>query len=486
VAGLSTFVTEQIAPGVRCTDCHAAPPGRGTDNTVTPAASLHQSQDFKVPHLRNMYQKTWFDDTPGAQSIDGFGFVHDGSLPSVFRLLSRDVFTHIRDDSVRKTNLNAFVMAFDTGTAPAVGFTRTLSESSLTDPGASNDWDLLQSQAQLGNIDLIAKGTVDGRQRGLVYEPVADTYRSDRTGVGPLTQQQLREKIAAGDILSLMGVPRGSGARMGIDRDLDGILDGDGQPLPVPSDKPALGNISTRARVNTGDHALVVGFIIEGSGGKRVIVRGVGPSLAVADALTDPVLELHYPDGSVVTNDNWRDSQEQEVIATGIPPSNEFDSAIVITLAPGAYTAVLRGNGGAAGAGLVEAYDLDQNGLANLVNISARGLVETGDNVVIAGLIVSGASSAKVLIRALGPSLNLHGALPDPVLELHDENGSVTVNDDWRMDEEAEVTATGIPPLDDRESAMVVHLQAGAYTAIVRGQQDSSGIAVIEAYHLPE
>ena len=226
-AGRNTFLNEQYTQGLNCNSCHAINPGPGTDRTLTPAQALNESQSFKVPHLRNMYQKISFDNSLGAASLDGFGFTHDGVDPSIFVFLGRSAFPLIRNDTTRKTNLNAFLMCLDTGIAPAVGYTRTATPGNVTNPTLLADWNLLQNQASLGNIELIGKGTIDGNLHGLFYQPATNNYRTDKTGLGPFTQAQLQAKIGAGDILNITGVPPGSGLRMGIDRDLDGVLDDD-------------------------------------------------------------------------------------------------------------------------------------------------------------------------------------------------------------------------------------------------------------------
>jgi CSLREA domain-containing protein len=249
-------------------------------------------------------------------------------------------------------------------------------------------------------------------------------------------------------------------------------------------------NISTRLLVETGDNVLIGGFIITGTQPKKVIVRAIGPSLPLGGVLADPVLELHGPGAFVtITNDNWRSNQEAEIIATGIPPTNDLESAIVATLPANnsAYTAIVRGVNDGTGIGLVEAYDLDRTVDSKLANISTRGLVQTGDNVLIAGTIVFGQASQNVIVRAIGPSLNLPGRLADPTLELRDGNGGlVRSNDNWRSDQEAEIIATGIPPTNDLESAIVATLPANgaSYTAIVRGVNNTTGIAVVEVYAL--
>jgi hypothetical protein len=258
----------------------------------------------------------------------------------------------------------------------------------------------------------------------------------------------------------------------------------------TPATPSTLGNISTRLQVQGGDNVLIGGFIITGTQPKKVIVRALGPSLPLAGALADPVLELHGPGAfATITNDNWRSDQEAEIIATGIPPSNDLESAIVATLPANgaAYTAIVRGVNNGTGIGLVEAYDLDRTVDSKLANVSTRGLVQTGDNVLIAGTIVLGQASQRVIVRALGPSLNVPGKLADPTLELRDGNGALLrSNDNWRSDQEAEIIATGIPPSNDLESAIVATLPANgaSYTAIVRGVNGTTGVAVVEVYAL--
>jgi hypothetical protein len=253
---------------------------------------------------------------------------------------------------------------------------------------------------------------------------------------------------------------------------------------------PSLGNISTRLRVELGSNALIGGFILTGTQPKKVIVRAIGPSLPIGGALADPVLELRDSSGTLIlANDNWRSTQETEIIATGIPPSNDLESAIVETLSANgsAYTAIVNGANSTTGVGLVEIYDLDQTVDSKLANISTRGLVQMGDSAMIAGTIVLGSGTQRVLVRAIGPSLPVDGKLADPTLELRDGNGMlIRANDNWRTDQEQEITATGIPPTDDLESALIETLPANgaAYTAIVRGVNDATGVALVEIYGL--
>lgn len=231
-AGRNTFLNEPFTPGVTCNSCHLAPPGPGSNRAIIPANLLQEPQNFKVPHLRNLYQKLRFDNRPGAASIGGFGFIHDGSIATLFDFLSQPVFQSFATDSVRKRNLSAFLQAFDTGMAPAVGYARTVTASNGSDPSVTADWNLLEQQAAAANIDLIVKGTIDGQPRGLLYQPATNNYKLDRTGAAALTRAQLGAKITAGDVLTPMGVPPGSGVRMGIDRDADGVLDADPTGTP--------------------------------------------------------------------------------------------------------------------------------------------------------------------------------------------------------------------------------------------------------------
>jgi hypothetical protein len=257
--------------------------------------------------------------------------------------------------------------------------------------------------------------------------------------------------------------------------------------LDVATDS-RLANISTRGLVQTGDNVLIAGFIVTGPSGstKRVLIRGIGPSLAqsgVPGTLSDPLLELHEPDSSVVINDDWQQGDPSQIPA-GFAPADPRESVIVATLAPGSYSAIVKGSHGETGIGLVEVYDLDTAFTAKLANISTRGFIDTGDNVMIGGFIIGGGEPARVLVRAIGPSLGVQGALEDPILELHDGNGSTISNDDWRETQESEIIATTIPPNNEREPAILATLVPGNYTAILRGKNDTTGIGLVEAYNL--
>jgi phospholipase/lecithinase/hemolysin len=252
-------------------------------------------------------------------------------------------------------------------------------------------------------------------------------------------------------------------------------------------------NLSARLNVGTGDNVAIVGFIVTGSDSKEVIVRGLGPSLEVngvplTDRLADPTLALYQGDTLIMSNDNWKDSQEAEIEATGIPPTHDLESAIVATLAPGSYTAILSGNNGGTGNGLVEVYDLDTTVNSTLANASTRGFVQTGDNVLIAGFIVGTGESDTIVVRAIGPSLADMGVadpLLDPTLDLYDANGVILLSDDnWRDSQETLIQSTGLTPTNDAESAIIKSLAPGNYTAVVRGKDDTTGVALVEVYNL--
>lgn len=241
-------------------------------------------------------------------------------------------------------------------------------------------------------------------------------------------------------------------------------------------------------RVETGDNALFGGFIVSGTEPKRLMIRAIGPSINVNDRLEDPTLELHLPDGSVISNDNWVDAPNAlEIAETGIAPTNNLESAILTTLPAGnnLYTAVVRGVSGGTGVGVVEAYDLGQQASSQLANISSRGLVQTGDDVMIGGFFVLN-GSRKVILRAIGPSLPLAGTLSDPALELHDANGLlIDSNDDWKSTNQPAIEQTGVAPTNDVESAILATLPAGAYTMVLKGAHGETGVALVEAYALP-
>ncbi len=245
----------------------------------------------------------------------------------------------------------------------------------------------------------------------------------------------------------------------------------------------------------TSDEVLIGGFIITGPAPKQVLLRAIGPSLSIGGTtqlLADPVLDLHYPDGSVTRNDNWMDTQAAEIEATGLPPTDDLESAIVATLEPGAYTAIVTGNGpggvgAGTGVGLVEVYDLDPSPAASkLANISTRGLVQTGDNVMIGGFILGGGTEASdIVVRGIGPSL-LISDLTDPKIELHDQNGAIVdSNDNWMDNPDMQtIIDDQLAPTEPLEAALIGSFAPGAYTVILTGTNNTTGIGLVEVYHL--
>lgn len=252
-------------------------------------------------------------------------------------------------------------------------------------------------------------------------------------------------------------------------------------------DPPRLVNISTRLRVESGDNALIGGFIIAGEQA-QIVLRGLGPSLNVAGALQDPIIHLFDGSGTLLgISDNWRNDSSPSDLGV-LTPTNDAESALIRYLPPGAYTVTLSGSDGGTGVGLVEAY-LTYGDYGELANISTRGLVGTGDNVIVAGLIATDSTGpAQYLIRGLGPSLANAGvtnALIDPTLTLYDSDGDlVATNDDWKTGDRTSIEQTGLAPQNDAESVILTYLQVGAYTAIVRGKGDATGLASVELYNL--
>jgi plastocyanin len=259
-----------------------------------------------------------------------------------------------------------------------------------------------------------------------------------------------------------------------------------------------LGNISTRLLVQSGDNVLIGGLIATGTVPKRVIIRAIGPSLTpfgVTGALANPTLDLFQGSTLLFSNDDWNESTQQaEIAATGLSPSNAAEAAIVWTLTPGQnYTAVVRGKNGTTGIGVVDAFDLDQAAASKLGNISTRGFVGVDDNVMIAGLIAgpSSGTSLKVLARALGPTLSdfgITGALANPTLDLVNSSGTVIrSNDNWKNDSQqrALIETAGLAPSHDEEAALVETVAPGSYTVVVRGSGRTTGIGLVEAYNIP-
>jgi arylsulfate sulfotransferase len=261
-----------------------------------------------------------------------------------------------------------------------------------------------------------------------------------------------------------------------------------------PTVGPQALNLSTRGVVSIGDNVLIGGFIITGTEPKTIVLRALGPSLSsfgLSGVLRDPVLSVYNSSRTLIaTNDSWQmDPGQAEITANGLAPANLLESATLQTLAPGAYTVIVRGKDPTPGTALVELYDFSPLSNSTLKNMSTRGSVDTGDNVLISGFIVGDVDSATVVVRALGPSLTslgVSGALSDPTLTIYDSTGAaIATNDNWQDNVNAvDVRRNGLAPPNPSESALVLHLPAGAYTAIVRGANGSTGVALAEVYTL--
>jgi hypothetical protein len=264
-------------------------------------------------------------------------------------------------------------------------------------------------------------------------------------------------------------------------------------PTPTPPvtptpDPDSVVNLSTRVKVRNATDVVIEGFIISGTSNKSVVLRAIGPSLAGAGLqfpLQDPILQLFNSSGTMIAqNDNWT-SLPPGTVPENLQPGYPTESVIVGNLAPGDYTAVLASADGSFGSALVELYDLTP-GASRVLNMSTRGQVGTSDSVMIGGFIIGGTGPTTVLMRAIGPSLAAYGVpgpLSDPILEVHDLHGSLIYsNDNWRSTQEQAIMATGLAPDDDRESAALITLEPGSYTAVIRGANGATGAALVEIY----
>jgi glucose/arabinose dehydrogenase len=303
-----------------------------------------------------------------------------------------------------------------------------------------------------------------------VFDPAAGTASAFATGIDTPVD------LDVGPDGALYYVARGS----------------NGQVFRVATPAEAV-NISGRSQVGTGENVAISGFIVAGTASKRVGIRGMGPSLAsfgVVAPLADPMIELRRANGSVVlANDNWKETQQTEIANAGIAPSNDKEAALIATLTAGNYTAIVRGKNGGTGVGLAEVYDLDQAADSRLANISTRAFVGTGPDVLIGGFITGNKIGAtRIAIRALGPSLAQFGItnpLPDPRLQVFDQNGTLLAsNDNWQSDanQAALITSYGLARGNGLESAIAISLAPGAYTAIVSGKNNQTGVALVEVY----
>ena len=236
---------------------------------------------------------------------------------------------------------------------------------------------------------------------------------------------------------------------------------------------------------------MIGGFIIYGDNPKKVMLRGIGPSLAafgVSSAMPNPALNLFDSTNTLIaSNDDWRSNQAQIIQETGLAPTDDREAALVVTLSPGSYTAVVYDADNGSGVALFEFYDLDPSN-SQLINLSTRGTVQTQDRVMIGGFITYGEEPSGFILRAIGPSLapaGIQDPLTDPTLELYDGQGSLIMqNDSWRSDQEQQIIDSHLAPSDDREAAIYAMLAPGPYSAVVRGVGNSTGIGLFEIYKL--
>ena len=327
---------------------------------------------------------------------------------------------------------------------------------------------------------------------GSVYEDAPFNYLVDFTFAHGITNNSLSQWIglnSAGEMVFRYQYPSLPGCNTAFNA------------IPVhlentkfPTVGPQALNLSTRGVVSSGDSVLIGGFIVTGIEPKTIVLRALGPSLSrfgLSGVLTDPVLRVYNSSRTLIaTNDNWQSDPNHFILeSNGLAPANLLESATAQTLAPGAYTVIVTGKDPTPGIGLVELYDLSPLSNSKLVNMSTRGAVGTLDNVLISGFIIGDVDSATVVVRALGPSLTSYGVsgvLSDPILTIYDSTGTaIATNDNWQDNVNAiDVQRNGLAPPNPSEPALVLHLPAGAYTAIVSGANGGTGIALAEAYTL--
>ena len=337
------------------------------------------------------------------------------------------------------------------------------------------------------------------------YNPVTNTWTATRVNGAP-TSRDGHTAVWIGRQMIVWGGDYNDGVNFPVTLNTGG-------KYCAPLAGSQLGNISTRAFVQTGDNVMIGGFIVQGGPQtKRVIIRAIGPELTrygVPNVLADPILELHDSTGALIaSNDNWlrtiiggiiTTDQVRDIRNSGLAPTDPRESAIIADLSAGNYTAIVRGVSDTMGIGLVEVYDLSPDSNSILGNISTRSLVQADDNVMIGGFIIQGTQQKKVIVRAIGPELgappfNIPNALANPSLELHDGLGArIASNDNWQRtiiggiittDQRADIRNSGHAPTDGRESAIVADLPPGNYTAIVHGVNNTTGIGLVEVYDL--
>ena len=400
-------------------------------------------------------------------------------------------FINLADNSGEPSNLDTVNGGFTVfGTVSATGMTAADAIAALPIYNASGFYGDAFTQLPLRNFSSGLPEVDNLVLINQVTRPLIFSATSDHPGIASAS-------VISNDLF-VQGKTVGTATITVTATDANGATASQFFDVAVTSTPVHAANISTRLQIASGDDALIGGFIVRGNVSKRVLLRAIGPSLeaaGVTDALSDPILELHDGTGALVaSNDNWQNAlNKRDIINSALAPADPNESAILTTLSAtssgSAYTAVMRSVGGTSGIGLVEVYDLDSGPGSSLLNISTRGNVQTGDNVMIGGFIVAGNGSQRVLVRAIGPSLAGAGVadpLADPTLTLYDSQGTqIDFNDNWQDNPaQAEIEATTIPPNDPKESAVLPTLAPGSYTAIVRGAGTATGTGLVEVYVL--
>jgi hypothetical protein len=366
-------------------------------------------------------------------------------------------------------------------------------------PAVVNGFGCIFSDVDQANVTSIEYFDTVYRSLGKFYAPsIAGNQTVSFLGVLFGDKTVAHVEIKTGNFAPDAGVVDGAGPAFA--QPLDVVVMDDfiyGEPVAAPA---RLLNLATRARVLTGDQNSIAGFIIVGTQGTSIVVRGLGPSLianGVPGALQDPVIELYKGNTLVKTNDNWKvddkigNSQQQEILNTGLPPTDDRESAIHYFPEPGTYTVVLRGKNNTTGIGVAEIYELYQSKYCAPGNLSGRAFVDTGDNALFAGFIsgAGGEAPTRIVVRGIGPSLTaagVPGALQDPILSVFNDNGTVVAtNDDWKTGiQQSEIEATGLAPSNDREAAILGFFPAGTYSAMVRGKDNGIGVGLVEIYQV--
>ncbi len=450
----------------------------GTDLGVFASTGINNAQGLAFDKNGNLYAANF-----GTNTIEVFA--PDGTDLGVFANVIRP--TGIAFDTAGRLYVANFGNTIERFAADGTPL-GTFADTGLNNPAgiAFDSLGFLYAANNAGNT--IEVFSSDGTDLGAVAvsginAPVGLAFDSEGSLYVVNAGSTMIEKITTSGSATIFALTEFSPAFLAIKRD---SVPGDGTSTLV--------NISTRLNVLTGDNVLDGGFIITG-GNKRILIRGLGPSLAgsgINGVLADPLIVLHSgATGEIImSNDNWKNNQQSEIADTGLAPTDDLEAALVVTLARGAYTVINRGKQETTGVGLLEIYDLESGVGSELANISTRGFVATGSNVMIAGFIVTNSAneSDQVIVRGLGPSLGAFGItdpLADPVLALHDVNGTLLAsNDNWKDTQQTEIEATGLQPTNDAEAAILRTLPPGAYTAIQSGQAGGTGVGLIEVYNL--